>query len=202
MGYTTTFAGSYSIFPKPDKYITEYMRLFSDSRRMGYERLNPIYGTLGAFYVHNNELKAMNYKVEPVDGNQPPPGQPGLWCDWFIEKDKLKWCGREKFYNYDDWLLYLINYFFGPAGYILNGQVSFQGEDSDDKGLIILIDNTMIKSSGSKKRVRITSENKDIILVKELLAGHRDIKIIEPKYEKITLDFKVLVETPINPYIS
>ena len=75
-----------------------------------------------------------------------PPGQPGLWCQWIVEsnmdgKDVIRWDGVEKFYNYIDWLEYMIEKFFNPWGYILNGVVRFQGEYSDDCGQIIINNN-------------------------------------------------------------
>jgi hypothetical protein len=199
MGYTTEFVGGFSISPKPDEYIIKYLDMFSDSRRLGYARLKPIYGTQGEFFVHGDYYGSKN-GVEPIDVNEPPPTQPGLWCDWIIEKNKLKWDGREKFYDYDLWLSYLVNNFFGPSGYLLNGQISFQGEDFEDKGLITFIDNVIIKSFGSKRRFKITLANKDILLVKELLAGHHHVKIIEPNYKKDKLDFKALIEKTSNPW--
>ena len=37
---------------------------------------------------------------------------PGIWCDWCIEDEVLIWNGSEKFYNYTDWLKFLIKHFF------------------------------------------------------------------------------------------
>ena len=68
--------------------------------------------------------------------------QPGLWCQWrFTDETTLEWDGSEKFYNYIEWLKYLINNFFEEWGIKLNGQVSWVGEDSSDKGKIIVENN-------------------------------------------------------------
>jgi hypothetical protein len=63
---------------------------------------------------------------------------PGLWCQWEVqaEGEHLCWDGEEKFYNYIEWLKYLIAKFFDPWGVKLNGEIIWQGEDPDDKGKI------------------------------------------------------------------
>lgn len=51
-----------------------------------------------------------------LDYNQPPKGQPGLWCQWTPTADYagLEWNGVEKFYHYEDWLQYAIDTFLIP----------------------------------------------------------------------------------------
>ena len=46
------------------------------------------------------------------------------------------WDEGEKFYDYVEWMEYLIEKILKPRGYVVNGQVTWQGEDSDDKGMI------------------------------------------------------------------
>lgn len=72
-----------------------------------------------------------------------PKTHPGYYCQWVIEDEELIWDGNEKFYEYDRWLDYLIDNFFKPEGYILNGIISFQGEDSEDFGEIQVVDNVV-----------------------------------------------------------
>lgn len=73
--------------------------------------------------------------------------QPGLWCQWIIEdgddedEQFLEWDGGEKFYNYIEWLKYLINHFFTPWGVLLNGEIEWSGEEFGDKGIIKVEDN-------------------------------------------------------------
>lgn len=80
--------------------------------------------------------------------HNPNDGAPGYWCQWIIKQnsyneDVLVWDQCEKFYNYSDWLEYLIKHFFEPEGYILNGSVEFEGEDSDDFGEIEVNNNVV-----------------------------------------------------------
>lgn len=71
------------------------------------------------------------------------PTLPGIWCDWTVTEDNhgIEWNGSEKFYEYTAWLKYLIEMYLKPWGYVLDGEVQFEGEDDDDHGCIIVDDN-------------------------------------------------------------
>ena len=70
--------------------------------------------------------------------------QPGLWCQWQLDDETtLSWDGSEKFYNYIEWLQYLIAHFFEPWGIKLNGECFWQGEDNSDMGKIEITDNVI-----------------------------------------------------------
>ena len=75
----------------------------------------------------------------------PDPGaiQPGLWCQWKPDDlgNQLVWDEGEKFYSYIEWLDYLLAHFLIPWGYTLNGEVTWTGEDPDDRGKIALVAN-------------------------------------------------------------
>ena len=71
--------------------------------------------------------------------------QPSLWCQWIPTEDNMgiEWDGGEKFYCYDEWLTYIIDNFLKPWGITLSGEVEYQGEDNDDRGKIIVVDNVV-----------------------------------------------------------
>jgi len=71
--------------------------------------------------------------------------QPGLWLQWELNEDgtELAWNGSEKFYNYIEWLQYLFAHFFEPWGIKLNGEIEWVGEDSSDRGKIVVVDNNV-----------------------------------------------------------
>jgi hypothetical protein len=77
-------------------------------------------------------------------------GQPGLWCQWNPSDDgtEIVWDGSEKFYNYVEWLEYLIANFLKPWGYKVNGMVEWKGEDSQDIGVIEVVDNVVETHEG------------------------------------------------------
>ena len=149
MGYTTTFTGHLSFNKKPSKALKAYINNFSKSRRMKRD-INKIkqsdanwqkncfkgkLGTEGEYYIGNDENSIVNY-------NMPPSTQPSLWCDWIInDEDELVWDGIEKFYNYKEWMEYLIENFFEGDEYVLNGEIEFQGEYKEDHGFIVVKDN-------------------------------------------------------------
>ena len=77
-------------------------------------------------------------------------GQPGLWCQWVPndEGTQIVWDEGEKFYEYVEWIRYLIAHFLAPWGYKLNGEVTWVGEDSDDRGVILITDNEVKVGTG------------------------------------------------------
>jgi hypothetical protein len=68
-----------------------------------------------------------------------------LWCQWTPNEDgsAIQWDGGEKFYNYIEWLQYLIENFISRWGYKLNGEVCWNGEDESDSGILSLKDNVL-----------------------------------------------------------
>ena len=71
--------------------------------------------------------------------------KPSIWLQWEIINDGkdqyLEWDGSEKFYNYIEWIEYIIEHFFSKWGVDLNGVIQWRGEDWDDMGRIVVIDN-------------------------------------------------------------
>ena len=47
----------------------------------------------------------------------------------------------EKFYEYVEWLEYLVKNFLDPWSYKLNGEMSWSGEEDDDRGTIYVKEN-------------------------------------------------------------
>jgi hypothetical protein len=78
-----------------------------------------------------------------ISYNDSPSTQPGLWCQWIHNEagTAIIWDEGEKFYNYIEWLKYIIDNFISPWGYKLNGEVGWQGEEAEDRGRIVVEDN-------------------------------------------------------------
>ena len=79
---------------------------------------------------------------------------PGLWCQWIIEtptndEQVLCWDGNEKFYNYIEWLKYLIKHFFSKWDVLLNGEILWKGEENGDIGKIVVTDNVVKVLTGT-----------------------------------------------------
>jgi len=142
MGYTTTFEGQFT-FNKPlDEETFAFLTKFSQTRRMK-RNLGLEYGVEGEFFVDGLGYMGQDETPDVIDENEPPATQPGLWCQWRPTEDRqhLKWSRMEKFYDYIEWLEYIISKITAPRGYILDGKVTWQGEDEQDKGFLIVINN-------------------------------------------------------------
>lgn len=152
MGYSTDFYGSLKFNRDVPVQLQEYINRFSNTRRMprDNDKIKELYpnwrelcffgelGNMGEYfapYTHSNDDSIIDHNGFKVSVH------PGLWCQWVIEGNELVWDGGEKFYNYVEWLHYLIDHFFDPLGYVLNGDITWQGEDSDDCGTIHVFNN-------------------------------------------------------------
>lgn len=163
MGYTTYFSGEFQF----DKPVTEelkaYINKFSETRRMirDNDKIKALYpnweelcfngelGENGAYFIGGGENYFGDTRDASVIDHNDSGSQPGLWCQWIIDEDgELVWDEGEKFYNYTEWLEYLIEHFFAPSGYVLNGTVFYDGEESDDFGKIIVTDNVVKVACG------------------------------------------------------
>lgn len=95
-----------------------------------------------------NQTNEINEFCEDRHGsNSDHEGFPGFWCDWKVTHcgSSLQHKGGEKFYNYVEWLDYLITHYFRPWGVTLTGTVSWQGEGGSDQGEITVLDGNLIR---------------------------------------------------------
>lgn len=144
MGYTTEFTGKFKFNKTLDKETYTFLKKLSETRRMK-RKVGPEYGVEGEFFVDGKGYAGQDHDNTIIDHNTPPKTQPGLWLQWEPTKDKkyLTWNGAEKFYNYVEWLKYLLDKILIPKGYGLEGCVEFQGEDEGDHGYIVIKDNVV-----------------------------------------------------------
>jgi hypothetical protein len=125
-----------------------------------------IYGIDGAYFVGGGGFSGQDDEDTVIDFNTPPgvrpyndkhrkgysinedhkyvkeSYQPGLWCQWVVIDNKyIEWDGGEKFYNYIEWIEYIIKNFLTKWDVKLNGVVEWEGEDKEDIGKIVIQDN-------------------------------------------------------------
>jgi hypothetical protein len=118
-----------------------------------------IYGRDGEYFAYDDGNCGQSDDASVIDMNMAPgqrdflgksKAQPGLWCQWVINEEgtELEWDGGEKFYAYIEWLDYYIDHFFSKWGVLLNGEITWEGEDSSDLGIIIVKDNVVTTKNG------------------------------------------------------
>jgi hypothetical protein len=171
MGYYTDFDGKFEITPPLSEPHWAYLQQFARVRHMCWHAdqvatlPDPIrkavglpVGTDGVYLTDDLAYKA-SYTVlgasydytrhESIkDSNRPPGGVPELWCHWIPTEDgtALQADQETPFYKYISWLHFLLLSFLMPWGYTLNGCVTWQGQDSDDRGVIVVERNSVMVS--------------------------------------------------------
>lgn len=149
MGYTTYFKGEIEIDPPLNIKELNFLMQFAETRRIHREQ--------GPYYVAGQGRVLPDARVGGViNNNNPPDGQPGLWCDWIPTEDgdALVWNEAEKFYHGAEWMMYLIQHFLGEEplakkelpflqGHILNGTIEARGQDHLDTWLLVVEDNVV-----------------------------------------------------------
>ena len=158
MGYTTWFEGELTPNKPFKKEFINYINAFSEKWHEPRDveiikRSDPDWakhcldgnlGPYGMYYVGNFDEGVIDRSLAKSYTC------PGYWCNWCINEETgvVEWNGGEKFYQYTDWLIYLIENFFEPAGYILNGEFIWIGEDSEDRGKISVVNNKVSEFLG------------------------------------------------------
>lgn len=126
MGYTTDFEGRINVSPPMSPELVTFLTKFNQTRRM--------HRTLGPDYVDGSGYYGQGQDPDIIDFNQPPPGQPDLWCQWCPTEDgtAIEWDGGEKFYKAFEWMIYIIERYIAPKGHVCNGVIHAVGESTGD----------------------------------------------------------------------
>ena len=90
-------------------------------------------------------LDELNEFADIEDGGG--PGSPDGYCQWVPRKDgkSFGWDGSEKFYFYEEWIKWLCKEFFPPLGIEVGGSVTWQGEESGDRGEIVVARGNVVR---------------------------------------------------------
>jgi hypothetical protein len=156
VGYHTHFEGLFRLDRPLAPEHKAYLEAFCHTRRMrrnakkASQLPDPVresarlpIGPQGGYFVGGGGWKGQDEDNSILDYNRPPWGQPGLWCQWIPTEDgnAIHWDGGEKFYDYVEWIGYLIEHFLLPWGYRLSGEVLWEGEEFEDRGVIAIENN-------------------------------------------------------------
>ena len=166
MGYTTDFNGHFVVSKGLSSEQVAYLKKFAGTRRMKRnaelasrlpdperEAIGLPIGEEGCYFVGGTGECGQDEDASVIDYNSAPKGQPSLWCHWEPSEDgeRIEWNGAEKFYRYVEWLSYIVKYFLIPWNRVLNGEVQWEGEDSDDAG-VIQVSNNVINTGSPHRR--------------------------------------------------
>ncbi len=156
MGYTTDFVGAFELDKPMTEAQAEYLKHFNETRRMKRDPKiaelmdDPVriaaglpIGKDAEYFTGGLGFAGQERDDSVVENNSPGGDQPSLWCQWIATKDRrgIEWDGNEKFYEYVEWLRYIIEHFLKPWGYTLNGSVKWFGEENTDIGIIEVTNN-------------------------------------------------------------
>ena len=169
MGYTTDFDGEFTLNKPLSPKVKAFLTKLNETRRMK-RNVDSAFGVDGEFYVFGTGFAGQDHEANVIDHNTEPSTQPSLWCQWTPNEDgtAIVWDEGEKFYAYTEWLVYLICKILAPNGYVLNGQMTWQGEETGDVGEIIVKDNvvTIEPYKGTSQVVTPeTSVRTDVVLI-------------------------------------
>lgn len=158
MGYHTDFTGRFTVEPQLTLEHAAYLKAFSQTRRMRRDARaahhpDPVReaagikdaGLQGGYFVGAGGHCGQVDSPDVVDYNNPPRGQPGLWCQWVPTEDGkgIEWDEGEKFYDYEEWLEYIIGHFLEPWGYTVTGEVEWSGDEQGDVGVLVVKSNVV-----------------------------------------------------------
>jgi len=122
-------------------------------------------------------------KFSEKDHRNDSDSVPGYYCQWVASEDgtELEWDGNEKFYNYIEWLQYMIDRFFKPWGVVVSGSVDWDGEASGDTGTILVKDNEI--STTSPEDIKSAAES-----ARDVLLHFRNALDWTPEFEAVLQD--------------
>lgn len=101
---------------------------------------------------HFNELRKLADLGEVKEA-----GAPDTWLDWTPTDDGsgLHWGGGEKFYDYAEWLQWLIDSRLTPWGHTVTGAVRWQGESWKDLGVLSVENGKVCKHKADDETIQV-----------------------------------------------
>lgn len=166
MGNKTKYWGQINIEPPLSPTEIEYLNEFNETRRM--LRKN------GPYFVGGTGMRGQNENDPDVlIGNQPPLGQPSLWCQWIPTEHgrHLEWDRNPTFHYAAEWMLYLIQHFLKPGAiaighvpgivgdHVANGFIEVVGEGHPaDYTVIRVEDNKVYRVRQARLKDRVQPE--------------------------------------------
>jgi hypothetical protein len=94
-------------------------------------------------------LLQFNEDPEEIDGDHP-----GSYFQWVPTEslDGIVWDGNEKFYNYTEWMQWLVLW-LGARGVNASGELYWSGEEVGDTGVLTVSGASVTASEGRKRGI-------------------------------------------------
>lgn len=94
-----------------------------------------------------NELKQLGEGYEKEDYAKLNPEHPDSYLQWVPTQDGLGYCWNdgEKFYDYAEWLQWIIDNWFKPKKITLMGRINYQGEEIGDVGYLEVLEDQHVR---------------------------------------------------------
>ncbi|MEO6892250.1 MAG: hypothetical protein ABI324_24970 [Ktedonobacteraceae bacterium] len=168
MGYYTEFTGTFK-FEKPlaGRHLA-YLQGFNETNHYHWNpellqnELDPFreavglpLGEHGCYFTGNHTTRGHDdqawryWKDHPAKLGEQCPGKPYFRCGWRPGDDGTELLADlDKFYDYVEWLQYLLDHFIVPWDYVLCGIVTWKGQDEEDIGTIIVSYNVLVELKG------------------------------------------------------
>ena len=131
-----------------------------------------------------------------------PEGFPHTWCDWLIQGDHqtIEWDEEEHFYDFEEWVGYIVDKILSPRGYVVNGEVMWRGEDFLDMGRLTVRDNVVGTSCLYEKPVDEydTSELSDELERRGYLCMKFSQDLLPQISDNDLCNFTALIETIVR----
>jgi hypothetical protein len=174
MGVSTYFNNGFTLDRPLDPRHLAYLKKFGEIRHVKRDAAvveslpDPLRTAIGlpvgidGMYFTGDNGEGNKGKNGIVNGNYPPGMDsytdeatdlavqcPGLYCQWTPndEGTEIAWDEGEKFYEYTEWIKFLILHFLKPWGYVVNGDTTWT-DDEGDAGEIIITDNVVKTKTG------------------------------------------------------
>lgn len=161
MGYNTIFQGQLTSDTVLDSEFLEWFESFRKTRHFvrkpkilqltleqaGIPLNNvtpPFYHKLGKggkYFTMDEHVEMLSglMSAYTADYNNPPDDIPSLWCPWYYDNGfKLH---NGKAHEYIKWLEWFIKNVFCFVPIRLSGVIKWQGEKTDDSGVLLVLDN-------------------------------------------------------------
>jgi hypothetical protein len=155
MSYNIKLLGRFGFSRQLTEAEYEYLNAFARSARVARDESRasalpdplrfavglPI-GPQGGHYVGGASIENWTSDGSVVNANAPPRDQPNLRCQWIPTQDRngIEWDRGPAFYEWVEWLEYLVAHFFVPWGIKVNGTVKMVGEN-EEEGNLYVVDN-------------------------------------------------------------